>query len=116
MNLGLDVFRAEDMGNDTVLVNEIGSTDNANGLASASHLFAPASKFLQQASVGIGNERKREPVGIGKLLRCRQSSHRACTIPRNGTAPPHIDMMTPRAAVRAFIVTSPRAGGVSMNI
>ena len=47
MNLGLDLFRSEDLFDDAFFVDKIGSAENAYGLSAAGYLLAPAAEFLQ---------------------------------------------------------------------
>ena len=68
MNLGLDLFRSEDLLNDTFFVDEIGGAENADGLSAAGYLLAPAAEFLQKGGLGIGNKRELQTLGFGKLL------------------------------------------------
>ena len=47
MNLGLDLFRSEDILNDAFFVDEIGGAEDTYGLSAAGYLLAPAAEFLQ---------------------------------------------------------------------
>ena len=68
MNLGLYFLRSKNSFYYAILVDQISCAQNANGLSATSNLLAPTSERLQQSCLGIGNKRKLQPFGFGKLL------------------------------------------------
>ena len=47
MNLGLNLFRSEDLFDDAFFVDKKGGAEDADGLSAAGYLLAPAAEFLQ---------------------------------------------------------------------
>ena len=53
-----DLLRQEHLLDDTVLVDEVGGAEYADGAASARHLLAPATEPLQEGGLRVGYQRE----------------------------------------------------------
>ena len=67
MDLRLYILRAEDMGDHSVFIHQICGAYDTYGATPACHFLSPAAKLLKQSCLGVGNQRERQVVGVGKL-------------------------------------------------
>lgn len=70
MDFGLDLLRTHNALDDTLLVDEVGGTEDADGSSAAGHLFSPATKRLQELCGGVRDERKLQSLRLGEFRLC----------------------------------------------
>lgn len=68
VNFGFDFLGCENFLYYTFFIYQISGSQYTDGATTACNLFSPTAKLLKQGRFRVGNERKLQSMGIGKLL------------------------------------------------
>ena len=68
MDFCLYLLGSENLLDDAVFVDQIGSAENTNSASAAGYLFSPTSQRLQKCGFCISNKREGKVMGICKFL------------------------------------------------